>query len=158
MEKQNENIKKVQKAIEEFGFNFQIKEFSNSTKTSAEASKAIGCGVEQIAKSLVFKTKNTNKPILVIASGINRVNEEKIKQLINEEIEKASADFVKKTTGFVIGGIPPIGHKQPLLTFIDQDLLTYQEIWAAAGNPHAVFKLTSEELIKITNGKIVDIK
>jgi prolyl-tRNA editing enzyme YbaK/EbsC (Cys-tRNA(Pro) deacylase) len=93
----------------------------------------------------------------VVASGINRIDEKKLRDLVSEPVKKADADFVRNQTGFVIGGVPPVGHVKPLDIFIDQDLLKYDEIWAAAGTPHAVFKLTSTELARITAGKVVDI-
>jgi prolyl-tRNA editing enzyme YbaK/EbsC (Cys-tRNA(Pro) deacylase) len=133
-------------------------ELQTSTRTSAEAAQAVGCRVEQIAKSIIFRRKQTDKPILVIASGPNRVNEKRIEELISEPLGKADADYVRKHTGFVIGGVPPIGHLEKLDVFIDEDLLQYEEIWAAAGTPNAVFKLTPSDLIKMTDGRIISIK
>lgn len=127
-----------------------------TTRTAADAAIAVKCGIGQIAKSIVFKTKTTQKPVLVIASGINRISEGKIAKILKEGVEKADADFVLEKTGYTIGGVPPAGHKELLLTFIDEDLLKFQEIWAAAGSAHAVFKLTPEELIKISKGQIID--
>jgi len=120
-----------------------------STRTALEAAQTVGCDVSQIAKSIIFKTVKTNKPVLVIASGKNRINEEIISKLINEPIEKANADFVKNQTGFIIGGIPPFGHKQAITTFINQDLLKFETVWAAAGSPFAVFEIKSTDLIKV---------
>jgi prolyl-tRNA editing enzyme YbaK/EbsC (Cys-tRNA(Pro) deacylase) len=105
----------------------------------------------------VFQGKQSGKPILVVASGSNRINEKKLRDLVSEPVKKADADFVRNQTGFVIGGVPPVGHVKPLDIFIDQDLLKYDEIWAAAGTPHAVFKLTSGELARIAGGKVVNI-
>jgi len=136
----------------------QVVELPHTTRSAAEAAQAIGCRVEQIAKSLVFRGQRTHRPILVIASGPNRVNEGKIGELVSEPIGKADADFVRQRTGFVIGGVPPLAHLEPLETFIDQDLLQYEEIWAAAGNPNAVFRLTPVDLIKMTGGRVVSVK
>lgn len=152
------SAKKVQQIVQELGFDFTVVEFDASTRTSADAAAAIGCTVGQIAKSLVFKGKTTGKPILVIASGANRVDEKIIKVVLGEKIGRADADFVREQTGFAIGGIPPVGHSQPIKTIIDQDLLQYDEIWAAAGTPNAVFKLTPEELTAMTGGEIAEIK
>lgn len=151
------NAQKIHEVLKNLGFSFQIKELSDSTRTSSEAASAIGCQVGQIAKSLIFKGKNSHQPILVIASGVNRVNEEKLSQLAGEGVEKANADFVYEATGFAIGGVPPLGHKQKMQTFIDKNLLSYQEIWAAAGSPHAVFRLTPDDLVKITDGQVVSV-
>ena len=151
-------MQKVQDALKALGFPNQVLELQSTTRTSSDAAQAVGCTVEQIAKSIVFKGKQTQKPILVIASGPNRVNEKRIEEFISESLGKANADFVRKHTGFVIGGVPPIGHLEKLEIFIDEDLLKYEEIWAAAGSPHAVFKLTPSELIQMTGGRVVSIK
>ncbi|HOL39515.1 MAG TPA: YbaK/EbsC family protein [Dictyoglomaceae bacterium] len=148
---------KIKEILEKFSVQAEILEFSESTKTSEEAAKAIGCSVGQIAKSIIFKGKTSEKPILVIASGLNRVNEKKLAEIIGEEIEKANANFVREKTGFVIGGVPPFGHKEKILTFIDEDLMKYEFIWAAAGTPNSVFKIKPEELVKITKGSITSL-
>lgn len=137
---------------------FQVIELPQTTRSAAEAAQAIGCRVEQIAKSLVFKRRYTQKPVLVIASGPNRVNEKTIGAYLSQPVERADADFVRQQTGFVIGGVPPVGHLEPPETFIDEDLLQYDEIWAAAGHPHAVFRLTPADLISMTGGRVVAIK
>jgi prolyl-tRNA editing enzyme YbaK/EbsC (Cys-tRNA(Pro) deacylase) len=136
----------------------QVIELPDSTRTADDAAKAIGCRPAQIVKSLIFKTKHTHKPILVLASGPNRVNEKLIAQAVNEEITKADADFVREKTGFAIGGIPPLGHKEKIETYIDADLLTHEILWAAAGTPHAVFSIYSTFLQSLTQGIILSIK
>ncbi len=151
------SAQKVQEALLALGFRNPVVELPASTRTSAEAAQAIGCQVGQIAKSLVFATRQTRRPILVIASGVHRVDLEKIAALVGEPLEKADAEFVRQRTGFVIGGVPPLGHLEPLETYIDQDLLQYEQIWAAAGTPHAVFQLTPQELLAITHGKVVRV-
>jgi prolyl-tRNA editing enzyme YbaK/EbsC (Cys-tRNA(Pro) deacylase) len=152
------SARKVQEALNARGFSSQVVELPDSTRTAKEAAQAIGCGVEQIVKSLIFKGKQSNKPILVVASGPNRVNEKRLGQLAGEPIAKADADFVRQHTGFAVGGVPPLGHVEPIETFIDEDLLLYDEIWAAAGTPFAVFKLTPADLQEMTGGKTVSIK
>jgi prolyl-tRNA editing enzyme YbaK/EbsC (Cys-tRNA(Pro) deacylase) len=152
------SAQKVQEALSQSGVQLQVVELPASTRTSAEAAQAVGCQVGQIAKSLVFKTSETQKPILVIASGANRVDEAKVGARLGEAIGKADADFVRSRTGFVIGGVPPVGHTEALKTFIDEDLLNYQQIWAAAGTPNAVFPLTPTDLIQITQGEVIKIK
>lgn len=152
------SAQRVQEALSELGLTLQVVELPESTRTAAEAAAAIGCTVGQIAKSLIFKTKVTEKPVLVIASGSNRVDEQAIAAFIGEKITKADADFVRQHTGFAIGGVPPVGHVEELLTLIDADLLAYDDIWAAAGTPHAVFKLTGEDLVRATGGQIVGVK
>ncbi|WPC39269.1 YbaK/EbsC family protein [Clostridium sp. JS66] len=152
------SAQKVQNVLNEFGFELNVVELSDSTRTAQEAANTIGCTVSQIAKSLIFKGKASQKPILIIASGTNRVNEKVIKEHIGEKLQKADADFVLEHTGFAIGGIPPIGHKDSIITLIDEDLMQYDEIWSAAGTPNAVFKLTPKILVEITKGDIISIK
>lgn len=152
------SAEKVQNVLNEFGFELNVVEFSDSTRTSEDAAKAIGCTVGQIAKSLIFKGKTTEKPILIVASGPNRVNEKAVKEYTGEKLGKADAAFVLEHTGFAIGGIPPIAHKEPITTFVDEDLLKFDEIWAAAGTPNAVFKLTPKILLEITKAKVICVK
>ena len=152
------SAQKVQSALRDLGFSNQVMEHQATTRTSSEAAQAVGCQVGQIAKSLVFQGNRTHRPLLVIASGSNRVNEKKIAGFISEPLGKADADYVRTHTGFVIGGVPPIGHLEKLEIFIDEDLLQYGEIWAAAGNPNSVFKLTPAELVQMTRGRVVSIK
>lgn len=151
------SAQKVQDALSAGGFANQVVELAESTRTSAEAAAAVGCAVGQIAKSLIFRGRTSGRAILVIASGSNRVNEKTIKVLVGENIDKADAEFVRAQTGFVIGGVPPLGHAQPLLTFIDGDLFQYAQIWAAAGHPNAVFALTPAELEAMSGGAVVAI-
>ncbi|RCX20078.1 Cys-tRNA(Pro) deacylase [Anaerobacterium chartisolvens] len=148
----------VQEVLNKYGLELRVVEFDESTRTSQDAANTIGCELGQIAKSLIFRSKESKKPVCVIASGKNRVNEKKIAQYIGEKIEKADAAFVLEHTGFAIGGIPPVGHATEMSPLIDEDLMEYIDIWAAAGTPHAVFKLSSEDLLKITKGQIVSVK
>ena len=152
------SVERVRAALQAAGLSAEIKEFDASTRTSADAAAAIGCAVAQIAKSLVFRTKDTNRAVLVIASGINRVDEKKLAALLGEKIGKADADFVRTETGFAIGGVAPVGHAGKVALFIDQDLAQYAEIWAAAGAPNAVFRLTPDDLVRITGGRCADLK
>jgi prolyl-tRNA editing enzyme YbaK/EbsC (Cys-tRNA(Pro) deacylase) len=155
--KLSSSAKKVQDALISHGLTCQVLELPSTTRTAQEAAQTIGCQVGQIVKSLVFMGKQTQKPILVVASGSNRVNEKKLSKLVSEPIKRANADFVREKTGFAIGGVPPVGHSECLETFIDEDLLKFQTIWAAAGTPNAVFKLTPNDLKIITKGKTVSI-
>ena len=152
------SAQRVQDALMKLELTLQVIELPDSTRSAAEAAEAIGCSVGQIAKSLIFKTRNSQEPILVIVSGPNRVDEKKIGALVGEMITKPDADFVRQHTGFSIGGVPPVGHKQPITTFIDQDLLSFDEIWAAAGTPNAVFCLTGDDLVRATGGQVVGVK
>lgn len=151
------SAQKVQQALQVMGFALQVVELPDSTRTAAEAAQAVGCQVGQIVKSLVFKAKRSQRPVLVVASGANRVNEKAIEALIGEPLGRADADFVRQRTGFAIGGVPPVGHSERLETFIDEDLLQHAEIWAAAGTPNAVFRLTPDDLVRMTGGRVISI-
>ena len=157
-EKLSSSAQKVQAVLEAHGVACRVIEMKETTRSAKEAADAVGSQVGQIAKSLIFVGKQSNQPILVIASGPNRVNEKAISRLIGEPLKMAKADFVREHTGFAIGGVPPTGHLNPLRTFIDEDLLKFDDIWAAAGTPNAVFNLTPAELQKITNGEVVPVK
>lgn len=153
-----EETERVKEILKSFKIPIDFREFTQSTKTSQEAADAIGCKVEQIGKSIVFRGKASGKAYLVIASGKNRVNEKRLSEIVGEPIEKGDANFVKERTGFVVGGVPPFGHKEPLETYIDEELFSFQEIWCAGGTPHSVFKIKPEELLKITKGVIISVK
>lgn len=154
----SKNAQTVQNVLNQKGLDFKVVELSASTRTANDAAATIGCQVGQIVKSILFVTHHTRKPILVLASGINRINEKAIEKEIGAKIIKADADFTKDITGFPIGGIPPVGHKQVIDTFIDEDLLQFDELWAAAGTANAVFKLRSADLKNLTDGKVISIK
>lgn len=153
-----EETERIKEILKSFKIPIDFREFTQSTKTSQEAADAIGCKVEQIGKSIVFRGKASGKAYLVIASGKNRVNEKKLSEIVGEPIEKGDANFVKERTGFVVGGVPPFGHKESLETYIDEELFSFQEIWCAGGTPHSVFKIKPEELLKITKGVIISVK
>jgi prolyl-tRNA editing enzyme YbaK/EbsC (Cys-tRNA(Pro) deacylase) len=148
---------RIQDVLHEYKLDLKVVEFSELTRTALEAATAIGCELGQIAKTLIFKGKTSQRPICIIASGKNRVDEKKVALLIGEEIEKSDADFVLKHTGFAIGGVPPLGYTLEINPLIDEDLMAYSEIWAAAGTPHSVFCLTPQNLLKITHGRVVNV-
>jgi prolyl-tRNA editing enzyme YbaK/EbsC (Cys-tRNA(Pro) deacylase) len=152
MELKLSGARRFQDAMQQLGFTFQVLELEQSTRTAAEAAQAIGCQVEQIVKTLVFRALASNRAVIIAASGGNRVNEKLISTWLGENIVKGDAEFVRRQTGYVIGGVPPMGYDEALLTIIDQDLLRHQEIWAAAGTPHAVFKLCPQDLVHFTAG------
>ena len=152
------SAQRVQDALRALGFAYEVTESPQATRTAAEAARAVGCEVGQIAKSLVFKTAQSGRGVLVIASGANKVNEWRIGVLLKEVLEKAPAAFVREHAGFTIGGVPPVGHARPLETFVDEDLLRHETIWAAAGTPNALFRLTPADLVKMTGGRVVKVK
>ncbi len=158
MNELSQSAQKVQAALKEWGLECQVVELPASTRTAVEAAQAVGCQVGQIVKSLIFKGVETNRPVLVIASGANRVDEQRLGEMANEPVQKADADFVRSSTGYAIGGVPPVGLAGPILTFLDEDLLQYATVWSAAGTPHAVFELSPQDLQRITSGKVTQIK
>ncbi len=147
--------RRVEAALRERGFEVTIQELSQSTRTAREAAEAVGVSVGQIVKSLVFVAGE--EPVLVCASGANRVSLEKLAELLGRPVRKASPEEVREATGFAIGGVPPLGHARPLRTLIDRDLLQYDEIWAAAGTPYAVFRTAPAQLLAMTRGEVVDL-
>ena len=138
------------------GPEFQVLEFEASTRTSQNAAAAIGCSVAEIAKSLIFRAAD-GRPMLVIASGVNRVDAKKVRALLDQKIERADADFVREATGYAIGGVPPVGHARPAIVLIDGDLERFAAVWAAAGTPNSVFKITPADLVRLTQGQVADL-
>jgi prolyl-tRNA editing enzyme YbaK/EbsC (Cys-tRNA(Pro) deacylase) len=145
---------KVQSAL---GDRFRVTEFDASTRTAEDAAAAIGCAVAQIVKSLVFRGIESGRPVLVAASGAHRVDEKKVAAAAGERIARADADFVRNATGFAIGGVPPVCHKISPIALIDEALLEFAEVWAAAGTPNAVFRLTPVDLVELTGGRVVAV-
>ncbi|ETO93428.1 YbaK/EbsC family protein [Legionella oakridgensis] len=155
----SQSAQSVQTALLKKGLTVEILELSSSTHTAHDAATSLGCDVGQIMKSLLFRSTETNQPILILASGANRVNEKSIETLLGEKITKADADFTRDITGFAIGGVPPLGHKQIIHSiFIDEDLLKFETLWAAAGTPHAVFSLYARDIEWLIHGQIVSVK
>lgn len=152
------SAQRVQNALAAQGVPLQVVELPQSTRTAVEAAAAVGVTVGQIVKSLIFRAPQSDRAVLVLASGSNRVDEQAVAALLGEPLGKADAGFVRAKTGFVIGGVSPVGHTAPLPTFIDADLLTYAELWAAAGTPNAVFRLTPAQLVSLTGGTVAPIK
>ncbi len=151
------SARRVQEALHAAGVLLKVVELPESTRTAAEAARAVGCEVGQIAKSLVFRGRQSGRAILIVASGAHRVDEGKVSAQIGEPLQIAPPDFVRAETGFAIGGVPPLGHTKPLATYIDRALLQHEVIWAAAGTPHAVFRLRPEDLIAITGGEVIEV-
>lgn len=149
--------RRVQQALTDRDHPSEVRELEASTRTAAEAAEAIGCRVEQIAKSVVFRGRETDRPALVVARGTVRVDESKLARLAGEPVERADPDYVRERTGYAIGGVPPIAHAEPIRTWIDAGLLELDEAWAAAGTPHAVFRFDPAALIGLTGGSLAEI-
>ena len=151
------SIERVQEALRTLGLGHEIVDLGLSARTAADAAAAVGCRVDQIAKSLVFRLRDSGRPLLVVTSGAHRVDEARVAALVGETLERADAAFVRTETGFAIGGVAPIGHAKPVLTLIDEHLLAFETIWAAAGHPNSVFRLTPAELVTMTGGRVVTV-
>lgn len=153
----NKSAQIVQDTLRRRGYDNEVIELADSTRTAKEAAEALGCKVDQIAKSIVFKREESGDALLVIASGSNRVNEKHLGRIIGEPLGKADAQFVKEKTGFAIGGVSPVIQDAAMKIIIDEKLFQYEEVWGAAGHPKAVFRLTPKELIGLTNGEVLNI-
>ena len=151
------SAQRVQDALTALGYSMQVMELPASTRTAVEAAQAVGCDVGQIVKSLIFKGRDSGRPLLILVSGANRVDLEKAAAIFGEALDKADAEFVRQHTGFAIGGVPPVGHAEALDTLIDVDLMQYAQVWAAAGTPNAVFCLSPADLQRVTGGRVVTI-
>jgi prolyl-tRNA editing enzyme YbaK/EbsC (Cys-tRNA(Pro) deacylase) len=147
----------VQAAINTAGLPSRVIELPHSTRSAEEAARAVGCAVGQIVKSLVFRRADNGAPLLVLASGSNRVDEGLIGAAVGSPIQRADADFVRAATGFAIGGVPPLGHSQRIETLIDSDLLRFPVVWAAAGTPHAVFAVDPAKLEASISARVVAV-
>ena len=152
------SAQKIQDQLKSLGYDYTVIEHAESTRTAQEAAERAGCELGQIVKSLIFRGKDSGKPILVLTSGANRVDEKRISEYAGEAIGRADADFVRTVTGFAIGGVPPIGHAQRMETYLDEDFLEYKTIWAAAGTPNAIFELKTSDLQAMTGGNVVRVK
>ena len=150
---------KLAEFAHEHGLDLAIKQFSVSTRTAQDAAEAVGCELAQIVKSLVFVVNG--EPTMALVCGANRLDLKKLAGLCEvgkKKVKRASADIVREATGFAIGGVPPFGHAQSLRLFIDQDFWQYDLIWAAAGTPNTVFPITPDDLKRVTQGVVADLR
>lgn len=151
------SIARVQEALRAAGLSNEVRELPDSTRSSAEAAAALGCSVAQIAKSVVFRS-GSGRPVLVVASGANRVDERKVEALLGDRLLRADAGYVRERTGFAIGGVAPIAHATPPHVFLDDDLFAFDRVYAAAGTPFAIFALAPAELEALTGGRRADLR
>ena len=150
-------VRRVQEALGALGLGHEVVDLGQSARTAADAAGAVGCRVDQIAKSLVFRLRESGRALLVVTSGAHRVNESQVAALVGETLDRADPDFVRAETGFAIGGVAPIGHLKPVVTLIDEHLLTFEDIWAAAGHPNMVFRLRPADLVTMTGGRVAAV-
>lgn len=158
MSELKQSAQRVYDALVSSGVITEIIEFEELTRTAQEAADALGCSVDQIAKTLIFKGIQTGKPVCVIASGGNRVDTKRVAQYVGEDVKKADASYVLEQTGFSVGEVSPVGFLNPLEPLIDEDLIHYDTVWAAAGTHHSVFSISPQELVRITGGRVVALK
>lgn len=150
------NVRQVVEAGKALGVDVQAREFSQSTRTAADAAQAIGVELGQIVKSLVFGVDG--EVVIALVSGDNLLDESKLAKAAGaDDAWREDADTVRETTGYPVGGVPPFGHREPLRVFVDEDLLTYDEVWAAAGTPHVNFPITPHALLRATGGTVCDL-
>ncbi|MFZ2056221.1 MAG: YbaK/EbsC family protein [Acidimicrobiales bacterium] len=157
MEQLSRGSARVAEELRRLGVTGDVKEMPESTRSAAEAAAALGCDVAQIVKSLIFRSVVADEAVLVLASGADRVDESRLAEVVGEQVEQASGKFVRDRTGFAIGGVPPVGHTQPLVTYLDEHLLDHALVWAAAGTPRAVFSIKPADLARITSAKVVAV-
>lgn len=150
------SVDRVRAALEQHGHDGALRRFPESTRTAEEAAAAIGCTVAQIAKSIVLRTGD--RPVLVVASGVNRVDPAKVAGLVGGPVKRADAAWVREVTGFAIGGVAPVGHLTQPIVLIDQSLSALDPIWAAAGSPNEVFSTGFAALVAISGGRVADVK
>jgi len=151
------SAQRVQDELRRLGFGNAVVELAIPVRTAADAAREAGCEVAQIVKSMIFRAATSGRGVLVLTSGANRVDEARIEALLGEPIGRADPVFVRESTGFAIGGVPPIAHARPMVTFIDEDLLRPAELWAAAGHPNSLFRLTPEELQRMSGGRVARV-
>jgi prolyl-tRNA editing enzyme YbaK/EbsC (Cys-tRNA(Pro) deacylase) len=145
------SVERVRQALERGGLATDIVELPGAARTAKAAAEFLGCEVAQIANSLIFRVKSTDEAVLVMSSGAKRVDLERLSAVLGEAVDKADADFVRRHTGFAIGGVAPAGHGLARV-FVEKSLSAFDELWAAAGHPHTVFRLSFQQLLRITNG------
>ena len=151
-----EGVQRVCRALQDAGHPHSPRMLDDACRTAQQAADALGISVGQIAKSIIFRRKSDESAVLVITSGDKRVDEKKVDALVGKT-GRADADFVKSRTGFTIGGVSPVGHLTPPVVLIDRELFRFEEIWAAAGHPHAVFQLRPHDLEKLTGAPVADV-
>jgi prolyl-tRNA editing enzyme YbaK/EbsC (Cys-tRNA(Pro) deacylase) len=149
--------RRVAQALAASGHSGEIRILSDSARSAAEAAAALGVAQEQIVKSMVFRGRSSDSPVLALVGGRSRVDPALLAACVGEPVGRADADWVRERTGFAIGGVPPVGHSEPLRTVADRSLLALALLWAAAGTPHAVFPLRGDELVALTGAELADI-
>ncbi len=151
------SARRVQATLDTLGINSRVIELTVAARTSQQAADALGVEVGRIAKSLVFRASRSSRAVLVIAAGDRRIDEERVAEALGEPIERAAPEFVRENSGFAIGGVAPVGHPAPIVTFIDASLRRFETVWAAGGTPHHVFPIAPADLVIAGGGREIDI-
>ncbi|MCL1980075.1 MAG: YbaK/EbsC family protein [Proteobacteria bacterium] len=149
--------RQIQHYLRDNGLDCRVRVLAVSTKTAQEAANALGCALAQVVKSLVFRAKASDRPVLVLTCGDNRVSEKKVAALIGEKIGRADGDFVQARTGYAVGGVAPFAHRQPPLVLIDGAVHRFDRVWASAGTADSMFEIATGELIRLAGGQVADI-
>ncbi|MCU4654549.1 YbaK/EbsC family protein [Roseibacterium sp. SDUM158016] len=152
----SKSVKRVARVLEEAGIGAEIVEMPDSTRTAEEAAAAVGCALDQIAKSIIFRAEAHGTAVLFVTAGGNRVDAEKASALAGEPLGKADAGLIRAQTGFVIGGVAPVGHLAPIRAWFDPRLLDFEVIWAAAGTPRHVFPIAPPELLRLSGAELAE--
>ena len=158
MDDLKEACRRVEAGARALGLEIRVQQMSQSTRSAEEAAAACGCAVAQIVKSLVFRGRSSGRPIMLLVSGANRVDEKGVAAAIGEPVMRPDAQYVRDVTGYAIGGIPPFAHAKPLVTFLDEDLLEHATVWAAAGTPESVFEIEPGRLAESVEARVIRVK
>lgn len=148
------SLQRVRAALRQHGLEHRVQELPGQMRSAAEAAAALGCDVSQIAKSLVFRGCRSDTALLVVASGADRVDESRLAAVAGEPVERPGAAWVRERTGFAIGGVAPVAHPPGVRTLLDAGLLELPEVWAAAGTPSSLMRLTPDELLRVSGGEV----
>jgi len=152
----SKSLKRVKRTAEDLGLIIEVVETQINTHTAEQAAQSQDCHVDQIAKSIIFRGESSQKAVLFLTAGSNRINSIKAAQVAGEALGKADAALIRAQTGFAIGGVSPIGHLNPIQTFMDPRLLEFETLWAAAGTPRHVFSIAPQDLARVTQAKLAD--
>jgi prolyl-tRNA editing enzyme YbaK/EbsC (Cys-tRNA(Pro) deacylase) len=151
-----DSVQRVARVLQDQGHVHLPRMLDDAARTAQQAADALGIGVGQIAKSIIFRRKSDDVAVLVVTSGDRRVDEKKVDALVGKT-GRADAEFVRSRTGYAIGGVPPLAHATPPVTLIDRELFRFDILWAAAGHPHGVFQLTPHDLERLTGAPVADV-
>ena len=152
----SKSLRRVQSALEAAGLTIDIRETDDSARTAEGAAAAVGCTVDQIAKSIIFRGEDSGHVVLFLTAGGNRVDPAKATAVAGQVLGKADADLIRAETGFAIGGVAPIGHLTKIAAFIDPRLLEFRTVWAAAGTPRHVFAIAPDDLVRVSGAQAAD--